>query len=154
MKRLMLLATLVVVASAPAPALATPEDTANDIASKIMSPYCPGVTLHDCPSDQAIELRERIVAWATAGWSQERILDTLEKEFGPQIRAVPPTEGGGLLAWVLPAAAVAAGAALAWTIARRWSSRTRPGTAVPPATEEDRRRLDAELARLRGIERW
>jgi cytochrome c-type biogenesis protein CcmH len=152
MRRLLLVATIFAVASAPATAFATPEDVANDISSQIMSPFCPGVTLHECPSEQAIELRERIVAWAAAGWSRDRILDTLEAEFGPQIRAVPPAEGRGLLAWLLPALGAVAGVALAWTLARRWSSRN---SAPPPrASEEDRRRVNAELARLRGTEQW
>jgi len=142
------------VVSAPAAALAAPEDVANDVSSKIMSPYCPGVTLHDCPSEQAIDLRKRIVAWAAAGWSQERILDTLEAEFGPQIRAVPSPDGKGLLAWVLPAAALLGGVTVAWALARRWSSRVPPPAPVIPASAEDRRRLDEELASIRGSERW
>jgi cytochrome c-type biogenesis protein CcmH/NrfF len=157
MRRLVLVTTIFAISWAPATAVATPEDVANDISSEIMSPYCPGVTLHDCPSEQAIALRERIVAWAAAGWSRGRILETLEAEFGPQIRAVPPAEGKGILAWLLPALGAVAGVAVAWTVARRWSSRGRfAASPAPPAraSEEDRMRVNAELARLREIQRW
>jgi cytochrome c-type biogenesis protein CcmH/NrfF len=157
MRHLVFAAAIVALTWSPATAFAAPEDVANDVSSSIMSPYCPGVTLHDCPSDEAIDLRERIVGWAAAGWSRQRILDTLEAEFGPQIRALPPAEGKGLLAWVLPGLGAVAGVALAWTLARRWSSggRSAASPAPPPrASEEDRRRVNAELARLRGIQRW
>jgi len=39
-----------------APAAAAPEDVANDISNEIMSPFCDGVTLHDCPSQEALDL--------------------------------------------------------------------------------------------------
>jgi len=125
-----------------------PEDLANRISAEIMSPYCPGVTLHDCPSDAAVELRDRILGWARAGWSHERILDRLEAEYGASIRSTPPATGAGLWAWVVPAMAVVAGVAGAWTIARRWSRRTenRVDGEVTPA---QRARLDSELARVR-----
>lgn len=157
MRRLLLVTTVLAIAWAPATASAAPEDVANDISSEVMSPYCPGVTLHDCASQEAVDLRERIVGWAAAGWSRARILDTLEAEFGPQIRAAPPAEGTGLLAWLLPALAVLGGVAVAWTVARTWSSRGRSGGASRPptrASDEDRMRLDAELARLRESEPW
>ena len=48
-------------------ALATPEDVANEISEKIMSPYCPGVTLHDCASGAAVDLRSDIAGWAEDG---------------------------------------------------------------------------------------
>lgn len=134
------------------PAAAAPADVANDIAQNIMSPFCPGLTLHDCPSGTAIELRDQIQKWAAAGWSRERILDELEDQYGSAIRATPPTEGAGLLAWVLPGLALAGGATAAWWLARRWRSRSvgLVGAAPSPLSAEDRARLDAELARLRS----
>ena len=52
MKRLALM-TLVVLALAGPVSAQSPEDLANDISQKVMSPFCPGVTLHDCPSQSA-----------------------------------------------------------------------------------------------------
>lgn len=139
------------------PVRAAPEDVANDIAQRITSPFCPGVTLHDCPSSAAAELRNQISAWAEAGWGQGRIMARLESEYGPEIRAVPPASGTGLVAWVLPLVALVAGAAIAVVLARRWSQGARRppdgGAAEPNSLSlslADRRRLDDELAAFKG----
>jgi cytochrome c-type biogenesis protein CcmH len=116
-----------------------------------MSPYCPGVTLHDCPSDAAIALRERIEGWARDGLSRAQIMDRLEAEFGAGIRARPPTSGRGLLAWLLPVVAVMGGLAIAWLVARRWSARrATPAIDEPVGSPSERARIEAELAALRG----
>jgi cytochrome c-type biogenesis protein CcmH len=137
-------------ALAPPPAWAAPEDVANAVAQEVMSPYCPGVTLHDCPSSSAQEMREEIAGWARAGMTKDEILGRLEDEFGPSIRAVPRGRGG-LFAWLLPAVALAAGAGAAAVLARRWTRRRveapPPAPTVPP---EAAARLNAELDRLRA----
>jgi cytochrome c-type biogenesis protein CcmH len=131
-------------------AWASPEDVANSVAHEVMSPYCPGVTLHDCPSSSAQDLRAEIVAWAEDGMTKGEIVDRLEDEFGPSIRAVPEAEGAGLLAWLLPAAAVIAGTVAAALLARRWTRRAPAAVApAPPAPAEASARLRAELDRLR-----
>lgn len=127
-------------------AVAAPEDVANDISRQVMSPYCPGVTLHDCPSAAAIELRAQIAEWATAGWSEDRIMDRLVAEYGETIRAVPPTEGAGLLAWVLPAAGLAAAIGIGVYVLRRFGPREAPQKEDAVAVSADERaRLTAEL---------
>ncbi|MGH2748258.1 MAG: cytochrome c-type biogenesis protein [Actinomycetota bacterium] len=139
---------LVAVASG---AHAAPEDTANWVARNIMSPYCPGVTLHDCPSAEAITLRTRIEGWAEDGMSRATIMDRLVDEFGPSIRAAPPAEGAGLLAWVLPGLAVIAGGTIAFLAARRWNARPpSEDVAVRTLSDDDRNRLEADLRNLRG----
>lgn len=134
----------------PAPALAAPEDVANSVAQEVMSPYCPGVTLHDCPSSKAQELREEITEWARAGMTKAEIIGRLEDEFDSSIRAVP-RGSGGLFAWLLPAAALVIGAAAAVLLARRWSRRRpEPPAPVLAASPENAARLNAELDRLRA----
>ena len=134
----------------PATAHAAPEDVANAVSQEVMSPYCPGVTLHDCPSSSAQEMREQITEWARAGMTKDEILARLEDEFGSSIRAVP-RGSAGVFAWLLPALALAGGATAAFFLARRWSRR-RPATPTPapPASREATARLDAELDRLRA----
>ena len=150
MRRALLLLVTATLVAAPSVAHADAEDVANAVAREVMSPYCPGVTLHDCPSASAQELRDEIAGWARAGMTRDEILARLEDEFGPSIRAVPQG-GSGLLAWLLPAAALAAGAAVALLLARRWSRRRpeAPGPA-PAASPEAAARLNAELDRLRA----
>jgi cytochrome c-type biogenesis protein CcmH len=143
-------ALVTLVLTSPA-AFAGASETTTDVANNVMSPFCPGLTLHDCPSDAAAELRARIERWARDGMSRDEIMIRLRDEYGPAISATPERAGAGLLAWLLPAAAVALGAAVAWRLARRWSSR--PGPAPEPhrgsASDDERRRLEAELAELR-----
>jgi cytochrome c-type biogenesis protein CcmH/NrfF len=147
------------------PAAAAPEDVANDIAAKVMSPFCPGVTLHDCPSAEAQDLRDRIERWARQGLGEDQILDALEANYGVAIRSTPPAGNGGWLAWALPGTALVLGLVLGWLLLRRWTNaaartRAREEESIERARqgrvgredfgERDRRRLDAELAMLRS----
>lgn len=146
-------AAALVLVLAPA-ARAAPEDTANKISENIMSPFCPGVTLHDCPSQQADDLRERIRRWAAAGASEDRIMERLVAEYGEEVRAIPPGDGGGFTAWLVPTLVALGGAAFAATLARRWTKARerdreredlKARRALREATPEQRERLKAEL---------
>jgi len=153
MKRLTLMSLVIVALASPA-AAQSPEDLANDISQKVMSPFCPGVTLHDCPSQSALDMRDRIEGFARSGMSEAEIMERLESEYGEAIRAEPSSEGAGIVAWILPALAALGGGALAFALVRRWTAR-RPGPTdgEPPrvaSSESERQRLDAELGRLRG----
>ena len=136
-----------VLALAPTPASAAPQDVANEVAGEIMSPYCPGVTLHDCPSEPALRMRQRIVSWAEDGWSKERIMQHLEEQWGDVIRSTPPTDGAGLVAWALPGIALLSGLLLAFLAIRSMTARRAPP--APPVSPSDRTRLEQELARMR-----
>ena len=126
-----------------APAQAAPEDVASRISSEVMSPFCDGVTLHDCPSAEADELRREIATWARAGMSEQAILDRLEREYGV-VRGTPDNA----VAWILPGLAALGGAVGVLLLARRWAKR---GPRAPArVSAEDRRRIDAELGAYRG----
>jgi cytochrome c-type biogenesis protein CcmH/NrfF len=125
------------------PAHAAPEDVAARISSEVMSPFCDGVTLHDCPSAEADELRREIATWARAGMSEQAILDRLEREYGV-VRGTPDNA----VAWVLPGLAALGGAVGVLLLARRWAKRGHRAPARVSA--EDRRRIDAELGAYRG----
>jgi cytochrome c-type biogenesis protein CcmH/NrfF len=141
---------ILLLVAAPAARGADPQDIANDISRQMLSPYCPGITLHDCPSDNSIALRSRITRWAERGMDKAAIERRLEADFGENIWASPETSGSGLWAWVLPIAAGVAGVALVGVLATRWARRPAPErTDGPDPTPEQRRRLDLELAALR-----
>jgi cytochrome c-type biogenesis protein CcmH/NrfF len=156
MRRGLLLLAVVIGLGAPSmPAAAQDPDTvANRISETIMSPFCPGLTLHDCPSDAASDLRSEIKGWAAAGWSEDRIITRLEDEYGSEtIRATPPTRGIGLVAWLLPGLFLFAGLGIALTLGRRWSARTSDLPADDtgtPIARHDRERIESELSKLRG----
>jgi cytochrome c-type biogenesis protein CcmH/NrfF len=134
---------------APISVAEAPQDVANSISEHVMSPFCPGVTLHDCPSDNAIALRAQIARWARRGWTRQQIMAKLMAEY-TDIQAVPADRGASLLVWLLPAIAIVAGGTTALVFARRWS---RPRTDRTPAAElgsHDRNRLEEELALVRN----
>jgi cytochrome c-type biogenesis protein CcmH/NrfF len=136
---------------APGPARAeSPSEVATAVSHNVMSPFCPGVTLHDCPSDAATDLRGRIEAWARRGQSRTEIMARLRAEYGPAIAASPEPRGRGLVAWLLPVAALVAGALVVTASVRRWSAP--PPTAPEPRrlSGDERARLDRELTRIRG----
>lgn len=78
------------------------EKQTDEISSSIMSPYCPGRLLRDCPSGQAAQLKERISERLAAGESSTQIVDSLIGTFGEEIRAAPKAEGFGAVAWMAP----------------------------------------------------
>jgi cytochrome c-type biogenesis protein CcmH/NrfF len=120
---------------------------ARDLASRLMSPYCPGRTLADCSSSGAAELRGEIRARLEAGESTAQIKDALEQRFGSQISGEPGSSGVGLLAWTIPP--VIAASTLLWVVVRLRQA-TRPQPAGKPETEEPtlNARLTEELERL------
>jgi cytochrome c-type biogenesis protein CcmH/NrfF len=132
------------------PAAAAPEDVANDIASKVVSPYCPGVTLHDCPSAAAVELRTKIQSWIEDGVSKQAVLDRLEQEYGTTINAAPAPDGTGIWAYVLPAVALIGGLALLVFLTRRWTKKGDGAPPSPPLTRDERARLESELSAFRS----
>lgn len=129
------------------PALAAPEDVANEISEEVMSPFCPGVTLEECPSQAALDLREKIRTWAERGWSRERIMSELEDSFGSRIYAMPQ-DSKGLGAWALPVGALLLGILLSGSLAFKWTRRRRSET-TPAIGAADRARVERELAALR-----
>jgi cytochrome c-type biogenesis protein CcmH/NrfF len=125
------------------------ETAASRIFSATMSPFCPGLLLSNCPSPQAGVLRDTIRTWLAAGVPADSIRSMLLAVYGEQVRAAPRPGGFGLLAWVVPGAAlVAGGLGVAWWL-RRVSRGASPAEPGPGAlTPEETTRLERELARL------
>ena len=122
---------------------------ANALYDEVMSPFCPGRTLANCPSPQAAELREQIKQRLTAGSTDEQIKDELYEAYGEVVLGAPRKEGFGLLAYVLPAFFILAGA----VVLVRWvnSMKRAPATeAVVPdiLDSQSQARLESELSQL------
>lgn len=123
------------------------QERAAGLSTRIMSPFCPGLTLHDCPTQEADELRAQIVRWAGTGMSDDAIFARLEDEYGPGLRAVPGDENAWLI-WAIPGMALAAGIVLATFIARRWTRAAETDGADPrwaTSSPHERERLEEEL---------
>jgi cytochrome c-type biogenesis protein CcmH/NrfF len=122
---------------------------------ELMSPYCPGRSLVECPSPQATELRLWIQAQERAGVPRESVEARLFQQFGDQLRHGPRAEGFGLWAYLVPAGALLAGLGLVLVFLRQQSrpvpaapviAPTRdPASAARPRDPELERRLDEEL---------
>jgi cytochrome c-type biogenesis protein CcmH/NrfF len=98
------------------------EAWAYDLARDLMSPYCPGRALAECPSPQADQLRLWILEQARAGASREQVEAQLLQTFGDQLLQAPRAEGVGLVAYVVPAVLIVAGAGLLALFLRRQSA--------------------------------
>ncbi|MEC8992915.1 MAG: cytochrome c-type biogenesis protein CcmH [Candidatus Latescibacterota bacterium] len=76
------------------------EEEARALFTSIMSPYCPGSLLNECPSSQAAVLREDIRKRLSAGDTREQIEIDLIATYGEEILASPPFSGFGVLSWL------------------------------------------------------
>lgn len=128
-----------------------PDAQAQQIFTELMSPFCPGLTLADCPSPNAFDLRTEIRKRLEAGEPLEKIKDELVRKYGVQILSDPTGTPIGTVIWGVPAglAAVAA-VGLAWFVRRatRVAMAERPAVAATGADADTARRLDEELANL------
>jgi cytochrome c-type biogenesis protein CcmH len=88
------------------PAVATDEavldEKATAIYAEVLSPFCPGRLLSDCPSGAARDLKKEIRAKLELGQSREQIIDSLYTLYGEDIRAAPEFSEFGIVAWVAP----------------------------------------------------
>jgi cytochrome c-type biogenesis protein CcmH/NrfF len=119
--RIAALVAFAVLAAAPSLAAepAEKEQWAYDLAHDLMSPYCPGRALAECPSPQADQLRLWIIQQARAGATRAEVEAELAANFGDQIRQTPRAEGIGLVAYAVPAAALVVGGAFLAFFLRR-----------------------------------
>jgi cytochrome c-type biogenesis protein CcmH/NrfF len=134
-------------AVAPPPAAAADDPYALELYNGLMSPYCPGRTLMDCPSGQAAELRDWIATQEQAGRPREAVEQELYEKYGDVILQAPRAEGFGLVAYVLPIVAFVLGGFIVWAFLRRQAARAAPPAPRPRISldPEIERRIDEEL---------
>lgn len=148
-RALVALVFALLVASA-ASAVDEPEGWAYDLANEMMSPFCPGRTLAECPSPQAQDLRVWIIVQEAAGRSREDVEAELYERFGDVILPTPRAEGFGLTAYAVPIGVFLAGGVLVAIFLRR-QTRAAAVVAEPvaarPGDAELERIVDEDLAR-------
>lgn len=116
-----------------------------DVAREVRCPTC-NTPLDVSSSPVAQDMKAYIARRIEAGWSKQRIIDGLVAEFGPNVLTTPPKSGFDLIAWIVPALAVALGLAAIPVITRTWARRAPPADATAVAlTDEESRRLDERL---------
>lgn len=124
---------------------------ASSIARQTMSPFCPGRTLADCPSEYAAEWREDIRRMVQEGKSSAEIQAELSQRAGGDLSGIPNRE----TSYALPAAfAVLAGGVLFFVFRRlrvnaaksnETSARRTAGETTATSTQVDDTRLQQEL---------
>jgi len=121
--------------------------TAADLEAELVCPVCE-TTLDQSDAPVAQRMKQFIRERIAAGDSEDEIKDALVAEFGTGVLATPAKSGFGLLAWLVPLAAILVGAVAVALLVRSWSRR-RPPPSGPLDPELDRR-VDEELARFEG----
>jgi len=146
--RVAVVATLAALVLTGTVAAAAPPNAA-DLEAEIVCPVCE-TTLDQSNAPIAERMKAFIRTRIAAGDSEQEIKDALVAEFGQGVLAEPPGGGFGALAWILPLAALLAGAIAVAFLVRTWSRRRGPesadeGTPLDPQVE---RLVDEELARF------
>ncbi len=101
---------------------------------EIMSPFCQGLTLADCPTKGAAEMRDQIRAWLIEGKDRIWIEDQLVAQYGQSVLGAPRMSGWGLLAWVTPPLALFFGVvAVASFVKRHQAEPGEEGSEAAPA---------------------
>ncbi|MEE8424153.1 MAG: cytochrome c-type biogenesis protein CcmH [Thermodesulfobacteriota bacterium] len=114
-----------------------------EISDAIMSPGCDyKYTLSNCPSVQALELKELIEGKLLAGETKKEILDYLVGLYGVKVLAAPEKRGFYLLAWWVPYFVIADGALIVAIIMIYWKKRSKQ-MAASVLTDEDSKTLHA-----------
>jgi cytochrome c-type biogenesis protein CcmH len=142
-----LLVSLVAVFVLAANTQASGPPNAADLEAELVCPVCE-TTLDQSNAPVAQRMKTFIRERIAAGDTEREIKDALVAEFGPGVLATPPKSGFGLLAWLLPLAALVAGALTVGLFVYGWSRRRAPPEAAPPLDPELERRVDEELARF------
>jgi cytochrome c-type biogenesis protein CcmH len=145
-RRLAALCALLLAVIAPVASAATPRFSEEQLETEVMCPVC-GTRLDLSHSPAADQIRAFIEQKRDAGWTKQQVKDALVAQFGERILATTPTSGSGLVAWLVPLLAAAAGVALAVGLVVAWRRRPRgqPAPAAVPLDDEARRRVDDAL---------
>ena len=133
---------------APAVRAADPPNAA-DLEAELVCPVCE-TTLDQSNAPVAERMKAFIRERIAAGDSEEQIKDALVAEFGTGVLATPSKRGFGLLAWLIPLAALAGGLLVVGLLVRRWSRSRDPASEPGPLDAGLERQLDEELARFDG----
>ena len=145
--RVLVFAAFALVAAGTVAAAGPPN--AADLEAELVCPVCE-TTLDQSNAPIAQRMKAFIRVRIATGDSEQEIKDALVDEFGPAVLATPPRSGFGLLAWLLPLAALAVGAIAVGLLIRSWSRRRTPSDDGEPLDPQLERLVDDELARFDG----
>lgn len=118
-----------------------------DIEDEVMCVEC-GTVLSVSSSPVAQQERDFIRKQIAAGKTKQQIKDALVAEYGEGVLATPKADGFNASLWLVPIALALLAVAGLVVALRKWSRRVpEPEQELPPPlSDEDARRLDAELS--------
>ncbi len=96
-----------------------PHPEAEKATSRLLSPFCPGLMLEQCPAEESRVLRDSIQMLALQGMNARELEEWMLANHGEEYRAVPKSSGTGLAAWVLPPFALLMGIGAVVLVLRR-----------------------------------
>ncbi|MGC8857020.1 MAG: cytochrome c-type biogenesis protein [Anaerolineae bacterium] len=134
----------VVLAQQPTPS----DDQVNAIAKQLYCPVCENTPLDVCPTEACRQWRELIRQQLADGWTEEQIKRYFVENYGARVLAEPPRTGLNWLVYLLPPAAILAGAFILFRALRAWTRPAAPAPAssqVPPEQDEYMAKLEEEL---------
>jgi cytochrome c-type biogenesis protein CcmH len=151
---LIVLALLVATALAPPAGAQEPRTSLPAIEDEVMCTTC-NVPLNVAESSPQAERQRAFIRDLIAqGATKEQVKAALVDEYGENVLALPPGEGLGLAAYLVPIGLVAVGGVVVVIALPRWRRRARaraaaPSPASPALSAADTFRLDEDLARYR-----
>ena len=154
MKRLLWIATLILVLSTLATATvfaqdSTPtDDEVNAIAKDLFCPVCENTPLDVCPTQACKEWREEIRGMLADGKSEAEIKQHFVDYYGARVLSEPPRTGFNWLVYVVPPIAIVAGIFVLFRALRAWSQPSDTETEAGE-DEEDASAIDNDyIARM------
>ena len=138
-----------VFAQAPTPS----DDEVNRIAHQLYCPVCENTPLDVCPTEACRQWRDLIRQQLSQGWSEDRIKQYFQDQYGARVLAEPPRTGLNWMVYVLPPLIIAAGAILLLRAMRNWTKPTGGESSVPLEKEVLKRRIRRTTGRRTEEER-
>lgn len=131
----------------PVPA-AQLEHRTNQVGALLRCPVCQGMSVADSKAEMAVNMKGQVRELLQRGYTEEQILQYFERSYGEFLLQRPKFEGVNTLVWLLPVAALIAGAAIVFFKLKNL------GAAAPPPPTAHRQPPTPEdpyLARVRDM---
>jgi cytochrome c-type biogenesis protein CcmH len=147
------LLALLALAFAPAALASEQHPSQSQLEAELVCPTC-HQPLDESNSPIAQQMKVYIRRHIAAGWTESQIKEGLVAQLGKGVLGVPGTHGFDLLAWLIPFAGIAGGAAAlglgawVWSRNRDEMGRVTPVVDGPALTPDVETRVDEELARF------
>jgi len=98
------------------------EENTRLVASELRCPVCQGSSIQDSPSELAQEMKGVVRDQLASGKSPDEVKAYFVAKYGEWILLAPTPKGFNLVAYLLPVAAVLAGALVIWRSVRKWTA--------------------------------